>query len=83
MIIIALITIFLVLYFFNKLCLWLERKGWIYYRHKKPQGGIMGNALLELQAFLNPSARYAVEVKQNKISQQRETKDGVDDKAEN
>jgi hypothetical protein len=49
----------------DKIGLWLERKGWLYYRHEKPRGGAFGNALQELNAQLSPSTRYVVEIKQN------------------
>jgi len=38
-----------------------------YYRRKKPHGGVIGNALLELQTLLNPSTRNIIEVKQNEV----------------
>lgn len=59
------IEIALALYLLNKLGLWLERKGWIYYRHKKPTSGILGNTLQELNALLLPSDRHVIELKQN------------------
>lgn len=55
----------LVCYLFDQGCLWLERKGWLYYRHKKCQTSGLGSALQELQAQLLPSSRYVIEVKQN------------------
>ncbi len=51
------------LFLLDRLCLWLERKGWLYYRYKKPTSGA-GNALQELNAFLNPSTRHMIEAKQ-------------------
>ena len=54
-------------YLFDKVCLWLEQKGWLYYRHSKPQKGIIGNALLELNSFLHPSVRHTIEMKQKQV----------------
>ncbi len=59
------VKITLAVYLFDKLCLWLERKGWLYYRNEKPKGGIVGSALQELHAHLMPSSRHVVEMKQN------------------
>ena len=52
-------------YLFDKFCLWLELKGWLYYRNEKPRGGALGNMLQELNAHLSPSNRHVVEMKQN------------------
>ena len=64
---IKIILICIAIYVFDKTCLWLERKGWLYYRYNKPQGRVLGNALLELHSFFNPSGRNTVEMKQNNI----------------
>jgi hypothetical protein len=53
------------IWLFDKTCLWLERKGWLYYRFEKPQKGIIGDVLQELNAHLSPSNRHVVEMKQN------------------
>ena len=54
-----------ILFICDQIGLWMERKGWVYWRHKKPstRGGI-GNSLQELNAILNPSVRHVIEVKQ-------------------
>ena len=62
---ILIIEVSLVLYLLDKLGLWLERKGWLYYRHEKPRGGGMGSILQELNAQLLPSNRHVIEMKQN------------------
>ena len=50
-------------YLFDKLCLWLENKGLLYYRHQKTQGGFVG-ALLDVHALLNPGVHQIIEMKQ-------------------
>lgn len=45
------------IFLFHKFFLWLEYKGLLYYRHKKPKSGIIGDTLQELNAILQPSAR--------------------------
>ncbi len=59
------------IYLMHRFCLWLERKGRIYYRHKKPQTGIMGSGLQELNAILQPSNRHVIEMKQNEVKFKR------------
>lgn len=64
---IYLIGIIFVVYVFDKFCLWLEQKGCLYYRHKKPQKGIIGTALQELNAQLLPSHRHVLVAKEQKV----------------
>lgn len=69
--------IFLIIFalVFNQICLWLERKGWLYYRYKKPQKGIIGTGLQELNAQLVPTHRHVVQAKQQKINCKKSEKD--------
>lgn len=54
------------LYILDRCCLWLEEKGLLYYRKRKPdRSGLIGNALLELQNIFNPSTQNVIEMKQN------------------
>lgn len=64
----CIIGIALAVFAFDRLCLWLERKGWLYYRLEKPQNGVCGNVLQELHALISQSARYSIEMKQNETS---------------
>lgn len=67
-------------YLMHKLFIWLEQKGWLYYRHKKPQNGVIGAALQELNAILQPSARHTIEMKQNEARLKRRACDTPDEK---
>jgi len=49
------------LFALDRLALWAERRGWIYYRKRKASSRALGNALLETQALLEPRARETVE----------------------
>ena len=49
------------LYLLDKLALWAEQRGWIYYRYKRCSRTAIGNAMLELQTIVEPSKRYVVE----------------------
>ncbi len=67
------------LYLLDQLGLWLERKGWLYYRRRKPESGIIGNSLQELNALLLPSNRHVIEVKQNEAIYKKSEADAPSD----
>lgn len=48
------------LFALDRLLLALERRGYIYYRVRKPASTGAGNALLELQQMLSPSTQHVV-----------------------
>jgi hypothetical protein len=50
------------LYMLHQFGLRAERRGWIYYR-KAGSASSLGNALLEVQTFLEPSKRHIVEAR--------------------
>ena len=52
-----------------------QQKGWLYYRHKKAQTGVIGSALQELNAVLQPSSRHTIEMKQNEVRFKRSESD--------
>lgn len=66
-ILLTVIAICVGLYITDRICLWLERKGLLFYRNNKPEGGVIGSTLLELQNIVNPSTRHTIEMKQNVI----------------
>jgi len=71
------IAICAVLYIFDKILLWLEEKGLLYYRkHKSDRSGLIGNTLLELQNIFNPSTQNVIEMKQN--SEVKQSKNNTD-----
>ena len=45
------------------LFLWMEGKGWIYYKRSKPSRTALGNAFLEIQSILEPGKKLIVEVR--------------------
>ena len=59
-----LVVIALAYLVFDQLGLWMERRGWIYYRHKKPSEGAGANAMKEMNAFFNPAVRKVIEFQQ-------------------
>ncbi|MCU0276734.1 MAG: hypothetical protein MUF02_07785 [Acidobacteria bacterium] len=61
------------------LALWMERKGWIYYKHTKPSRSALGNAFLEVQSILEPNKKYIIELKKEDKKQNEEVGDEPDD----
>jgi len=59
----------------DRLLLSMERRGWIYYRKKKPSGTSLGNAFLEIQSILEPSKKMIVAVKKEEKKEQAESGD--------
>ena len=63
----------------DRILLWMERRGWIFYRtiHADPKN--IGPAFLEIQRILEPGARH---VQEEKLQQREEEDDeGGPDKA--
>jgi hypothetical protein len=61
------------LYGLHRLGLWLEQRGWLYYRKKRPDGGA-ATCLVPLHQFVEPAVRHVVEVKhgaQNRARRER------------
>jgi len=68
-------TIGVVLFAIDRLALWAEEKGWIYWRRKKAQSTAIGAILSDLNAVTNPSAQHVVEAKQTKKLEERDNGD--------
>lgn len=71
MTLIALIALSIVaLYTLDRLALWMEQRGWIYYR-KKRSTTRLGHAVLEVQAALDPNKRQLLEaVRRDDVDEQ-------------
>lgn len=41
--------------------LWMERRGWIFYKHTKASSSSASNAFMSVQAIFEPRAEYLVE----------------------
>lgn len=57
------------------LALWMERKGWIYYKHNKPSSNALGNAFLEVQSILEPDKKHVIEIKKEQKKANEESGD--------
>ena len=59
----------------DRLALWAEARGWIYWRRKKAQTGALGSALMEMNVITNPSAQHVIDAKDAKKLEERENDD--------
>jgi hypothetical protein len=62
-------------YGLHRLALWMEARGWIYYRKKHGSSGGLGAAFLEMQSLLEPSKRHVLEVKRNEDAEDDDSGD--------
>ena len=63
------------LFMIDRLALWAEERGWIYWRRKKAQTGAMSSMLMEINVITNPSAQHVIEAKDAKKLEERENDD--------
>jgi hypothetical protein len=49
------------LYAMHRGALWMERRGWIFYRDTKASSTSRSNAFMQVQAMFEPRAEYVVE----------------------
>ena len=72
-------------YGLHRLGLWMEARGWIYYRKKHGSSSGLGTAFLEIQSLFEPSKRHVLEVRRNEDSEDEDSGDppkpGLDEHA--
>ena len=49
------------LYLLDRLGLWAEGRGWIFYRKRQASSGTMSNAFLEVMKIFDPGKRHVIE----------------------
>lgn len=59
----------------DRLALWAESKGWIYWRKKKARTDAMSSVFAEMNVITNPSAEHVITAKQGKKFEERENGD--------
>ncbi len=64
------------LFALDRLSLWAEARGWIYYRRRKRDVSA-GGGVLDVMSVIDPGARYAAEVREQRHAE--EDKDDGDD----
>src|SRR5690349_4903876 len=53
----------------DRLALWMERRGWIYWRKVKPKGGGgMSRTLTTMQEFVQPEIQHVIEDRQQRVA---------------
>ncbi len=57
-------------YLLHRTALWMEARGWIYYRRRHGSSGAIGNAFMEVQSLLEPGKRHVVQVKRAEAVEQ-------------
>jgi hypothetical protein len=62
------------LFALDRLLLWFESRGWIYYRHNKPGPGTIIYHTLEMSSVFNPSFKVVQEIQLRE--EQQDTEDG-------
>ncbi len=71
---ILIVTVVSVGFLLDRLGLWMEDRGWIYYRKKEGDGkAAVGNALLQLDSFFQPEKKNVIEMKQELKREQAES----------
>ncbi|MDR3719439.1 MAG: hypothetical protein P4K98_11595 [Bryobacteraceae bacterium] len=53
------------LYGLHRLALWMESRGWIYYKKKHASAGTLSAAFLEIQAIAQPEKKYVLEMRRD------------------
>lgn len=59
----------------DRLGLWAESKGWIYWRRTKRRGSAMSAILSDLNAVTNPAAQHVTQAKEAKKLEERDNGD--------
>jgi hypothetical protein len=60
-----LVAVGLVLYGLHRGALWMERRGWIYYRDQRASTSSASNAFMQVQAIFEPRAEHVVEARRS------------------
>lgn len=68
----------LVLYALHRFMLFAEERGWVFYKNKQPKGGTMGNALMEIQSYLEPDKKHTIELRTEIHQEEKEAGDPPD-----
>ena len=63
--------LFAAFFWLDRFCLWLEDRGWLYYRRKKPSGSA-ASAWVAMQQFVEPGVKHVVQIRQERRSREDE-----------
>jgi hypothetical protein len=65
-------TICIFIYGLHKLCVWLEKNGYLYYINKKSDMGFLSGSLEAVNSMLNPAVKHTIEMKQNQATVEKQ-----------
>lgn len=78
--VLLLLSIILILFLLDQLGLWMERKGWFYYRNSEPKGTTgVGNALHELNSIFDSTVKSQDEIREEMQQEEQESGDEIDE----
>jgi len=66
------------LFALHHFALWAERRGWIYYKHRKASPGSVGSAFLQIQSLLEPGKKHIVESRLKDVEEEDQSGDPPD-----
>lgn len=79
-IIVFILTASAILYCLHKICLWLEKHGYLYYMNKKADTGFLASTLEMINGVLNPAVKHTIEMKQNQVTVDKQKAEDDSDK---
>jgi len=68
-------AIILALFALDRLLLWFESKGWMYYRRNKPRGGAAVYHLMQIHSVFEPGFQEVIEAKVHEEQSEDESGD--------
>lgn len=66
-----------VLWGMHRAALWAERRGWIFYLHRKASPGTGSRAFMEVQSLLEPGTRHVIESREETLEDEDDADDPV------
>lgn len=72
------LAVLVALFLVDRLALWMERRGWIYWRRSKASPRALGNAFLQVQSLLEADKQALLEVRQDEHAEEGESGDHPD-----
>ena len=60
------------LFALDRLALWMERRGWIYWRRHGPGGGAVAGVFTEMQKIVEPQVKHVIEHRDERNAAERD-----------
>ena len=71
----VLLAVAAALFALHRLALWMEDRGWIYYRRRRGSSGALGDAFLEVQSLVDPAQKAVLEARRAEADEAAESGD--------